>query len=59
MTSILEGLKRAFAAVTSDIETAEAEKATLETRISLLKRERRRPSSPASWRRRAKRRRQA
>ena len=38
----LDGLKRAFAAVTIDLEASEAEKAALETRISLLKRERRR-----------------
>ena len=38
----IEGLKRAFAAVTIDLEASEAEKAALETRISLLKRERRR-----------------
>ena len=38
----IEGLKRAFAAVTIGLEASEAEKAALETRISLLKRERRR-----------------
>ena len=38
----IEGLKRALAAVTIDLETSEAEKAALETRISMLKRERRR-----------------
>ena len=38
----LDGLKRAFAAVTIDLEASEAEKAALETRIRLLKRERRR-----------------
>ena len=38
----IEGLKRAFAAVTIDLEASEAQKAALETRISLLKRERRR-----------------
>ena len=38
----IEGLKRAFAAVTIDLEASEAEKAALETRISMLKRERRR-----------------
>ena len=42
MSSILEGLRHAFAAVTTDIETAEAEKAALETRISMLERERQR-----------------
>ena len=38
----IEGLKRALAAVNTDLETSEAEKATLETKISMLKRERRR-----------------
>ena len=38
----IEDLKRAFTAVTIDLEASEAEKAALETRISLLKRERRR-----------------
>ena len=38
----IEDLNRAFAAVTIDLEASEAEKAALETRISLLKRERRR-----------------
>ena len=32
----IEGLKRTFAAVTIDLEASEAEKAALETRISLL-----------------------
>ena len=38
----IEGLKRAFAAVTIDLEASEAQKAALETRISMLKHERRR-----------------
>ena len=36
------GRKRAFGDVTIDLEASEAEKAALETRISLLQRERRR-----------------
>ena len=42
MNAILGSLKHAVAGVTIDIETAEAEKAALETSIRMLKRERQR-----------------